>query len=111
MDATEALFLLRRLGLSLEVSNGRLDVSPAELLDDDAVLLIRSHRDAIITELQNDSPAWAWLVNYGTHSTETYHYPERTRHQVLLAYPGAVSVERLPECLWPHDPSRKEGEA
>lgn len=105
MDATEAIYLLRRLGLSLEVNEGRLDVSPAELLCPDSITLIRTFKAAIIAELLDDSPAWAWLVNHGTHSTETYHHPERTRQQVLLAYPGAVSVERLPKCLWPNDPN------
>lgn len=104
MDATEALYLLRRLGLTLEVNNGLLNVSPAELLDADAVRLIRSHRDAIIAELLDDPPAWAWLVNTGTDSTEVYTHPPATRVQVLRAHPGAVSVERLPECYWPHDP-------
>lgn len=108
MDAVEALYLLRRLGLSLEVNSGRLDVSPAELLCPDSIWLIRSHRDAIITELLDDSPAWAWLVRFndGT-AKETYHHPERTRHQVLLAYPGAVSVERLPESMYPHGAAEK----
>jgi hypothetical protein len=107
MDAVEALYLLGRLGLSLEVNDGRLDVSPAELLCPDSTWLIRSHKAALMAEIQNDSPAWAWLVNHGTHSVETYHHPERTRHQVLLAYPGAVSVERLPESMYPHGAAGK----
>lgn len=103
MDAAEALYLLRRLGLSLEVNGGRLDVSPAALLDDDAVWLIRSHRDAIIAELLDDSPAWVWLVRFsdGT-AKEVYRHPPATRAEVLAAYPG-TSIERLPECNWPHD--------
>lgn len=108
MDAIEALYLLRRLGLSLTVNDGRLDVSPAELLDSDTTWLIRKHRDAIITELLDDSPAWAWLVNTGMDSKELYTHPPATRVQVMQAYPRAVSVERLPECMWPIDPNKKE---
>lgn len=109
MDATEALYLLRRLGLSLEVNSGRLDVSPAALLDDDAVWLIRSHRDAIIAELLDDSPAWAWLVRFddGT-GKEVYRHPPATRAEILTAYESAISIERLPECDWPHDSNKTE---
>lgn len=109
MDATEALYLLRRLGLSLEVNGGRLDVSPAALLDDDAVWLIRSHRDALIAELLDDSPAWVWLVRFsdGT-AKEVYRHPPATRAEVQAAYESAISIERLPECDWPHDPTKTE---
>lgn len=104
MEAAEALYLLRRLGLSLEVNDGRLDVSPAELLCPDSIWLIRTHKSEIIAELLDDSPAWAWLVNHGTHSIETYHHPPATCVEVLNAYSDAVSIERLPEFLWPDCP-------
>lgn len=107
MDAVEVVYLLRRLGLSLEVNEGRLDVSPAEQLDDDAVWLIRSHRDAIIAELENDSPAWAWLVRFddGT-GKEIYRHAPATRAEIRTAYASAISIERLPECDWPHHTDR-----
>jgi hypothetical protein len=107
MGATEALYLLRRLGLSLTVNGERLDVSPAELLDDDAIWLIRSHRAALISELQNDLPARVWRVNFADRPPlETHHHPEATCVQVLRKYGGAVSAERVPECDWPHDPNK-----
>ncbi len=106
ITALDAIEMLRILGLSVRTEGGKLFVSPPELIDEDVAWLLRTHKAAIIAELQNDAPAWAWSVNHGTHSTETYHHPERTRHQVLLSYPDAVSVERLPESMWPIDPNK-----
>jgi len=105
MDATEALHLLRQLGLTLTATDGRLIVTPAELLDDDTRCFIRSHRDAIIAELeQADSPRWAWLVRMSDGRTvETYHFPDATASEVMRKYPDALSVAPLPECFWPHD--------
>ena len=103
MKPDEVVYLLRRLGLSLEVDGGRLIVTPANLIDDDTRWLIREHRDAIIAELLNDSPRWAWLVVFNDHTLETYHHPEATRTEVMRKYPDAASVEPLPEYLWPRD--------
>lgn len=109
METTEALFLLRQLGLAFEVNGGRLDVSPAELLDDDVVWLIRKHRDAIIAELLDDSPAWAWAVHFaGRAPMDLYCHPERTRREVMAQHPTATAADRLPECRWPHDPNKGE---
>jgi hypothetical protein len=97
MEATEALYLLRQLGLSLESSNGRLIVSPAELIDDDVRWLIRKHRDAIILELERaGAPRWAWLIRFGGYALETYHNPEASLSEVLQRYPDAISVMPMP---------------
>ena len=102
MQPDEVLYLLRRLGLSLEVDGGRLIVTPTNLIDDDTRWLIRKHRDAIIAELE-DVPRWAWLVSFEGHALETYHHPAATRTEVMRKYPDAVSVEPLPEYLWARD--------
>ncbi len=109
MDATEALHLLRLLGLNLETDNGRLIVTPADLLDDDVRWFIRNHRAGIIDALQKaDDPAWAWLVHLNGRAIETYHHPEKNCAGVARMYPDAARIEPLPECLWPHDPNKQE---
>jgi len=105
MKTDEVVYLLRRLGLSLEVDDGRLIVTPANLIDDDTRWLIRKHRDAIIAELE-DVPRWAWLVRLDGHTIETYHHPESTYAEVMRKYPAALSIVPLPECLWPVDPAK-----
>jgi hypothetical protein len=102
MKPDEVVYLLRRLGLSLEVDGERLIVTPANLIDDDTRWLIRKHRDAIIAELE-DAPRWAWLVSFDGYTLETYHHPDATHAEVQSKYPDAVLIEPLPECLWPHD--------
>lgn len=102
MNTDEAVYLLRRLGLSLDVDDGRLIVTPANLIDDDTRWLIRKHRDAIVIELK-DVPRWAWLVRFNGYALETYHHPDATHADVLRKYPDALSIVPLPECLWPHD--------
>jgi len=106
MKTDEAVYLLRRLGLSLEVDEGRLFVTPANLIDDDTRWLIRKHRDAIIAELE-DVPRWAWLVRFDGYALETYHHPEATHADVMRKYPAALSVVSLPECLWPYDAAKE----
>jgi hypothetical protein len=96
MDATEAMHLLRQLGLNLETSSGRLIVSPAELLDDDVRWLIRKHRDAIILELEKgDVPRWAWLVHFEGHAIETYHHPDASCAEVKRRHPNAIRITPL----------------
>lgn len=109
MKPDEVVYLLRRLGLLLEVDGRRLIVTPADLIDDATRWLIRRHRDAIISELE-DLPRWAWLVRFDGHTLEVYMHPDATHADVVQKYPDAVSVEPLPECLWPHDVA-KEAEA
>jgi hypothetical protein len=106
MKPDEVVYLLRRLGLSLEVRDGRLIVTPANLIDDDVRWLIRKHRDAIIAELE-DVRRWAWLVSFEGHVLETYHHPEVALADVMRKYPDAISVEPLPGCLWPHDVAKE----
>lgn len=106
MRPDEAVYLLRRLGLSLEADGGRLIVTPANLIDDDTRWLIRKHRDAIIAEL-DDVPRWAWMVRFGGYTLETYHHPEVTHADVIRKYPDALSIEPLPESLWPHDEAKE----
>lgn len=92
----EALHLLRQLGLNLVVNDGRLNVSPVELIDDDTRWLIRKHRDAIITELeQDDAPRWAWLACFGAHSLEVYMHPDATHAEMVCKYPSAVCITPL----------------
>ena len=58
MDAIEAIYLLRLLGLSLMVNDKRLDASPAELLDADTRwLTARSHQgfNKMLRWLQRES--------------------------------------------------------
>lgn len=106
MKTDEAVYLLRRLGLSLDVDDGRLIVTPANLIDDDTRWLIRKHRDAIIAELE-DVPRWAWLVRFDGYALETYHHPDAPHADVLRKYPAAQSIVPLPECLWPHDMAKE----
>jgi hypothetical protein len=102
MKPDETVHLLRRRGLSLEVDDGRLIVTPANLIDDDTRWLIRKHRDAIIAELE-DVPRWAWLVCFDGYVLETYYHPDATHADVMWKYPAAISIVPLPECLWPYD--------
>ena len=53
---TEAIEMLRILGLSVRLDGAKLFVSPAALIDDDVSWLIRTHKTEIVRELQNDSP-------------------------------------------------------
>jgi len=109
MKTDELIYRLRLLGLTLEVVGGKLNVSPAALLDDDIRHLLRKHRDAIIAELFDDPPRWAWLVRFGTGSAiETYHHPAATHTEVMRKYPDAVSAEPLPECMWPVGLAKEE---
>lgn len=107
MNPDEALYLLRRLGLSLEVDGGRLIVTPASLIDDDTRWLIRRHRDAIIAEIE-DVSRWAWLVRFEGYALETYHHPDATYADVMRKYPAALSIVPLPESLWPHDQAKEK---
>lgn len=107
MNPDEALYLLRRLGLSLEVDGGRLIITPASLIDDDTRWLIRKHRNAIITELE-DVPRWAWLVRFNGYALETCHHPDATRAEVQSKYPAALSIVPLPKCLWPYDQAKEK---
>ena len=111
ITALEAIEMLRILGLTARVEGEKLFVSPADLIDDDVAWLIRKHRDAIIAELEIDAPAWAWVVRVddGT-AKEIYRHPPATRAVIMESYPDAVSAERLPECDWPHDPTKLETE-
>ena len=106
MEADEAVYLLRLLGLSLEVDAGRLIVAPANLIDDDTRWLIRKHRVAIIAELE-DVPRWAWLVRFDGYALETYHHPDATHSDVARKYPEALSIVPLPECMWPYDVAKE----
>ena len=107
MKPDEAVYLLRQLGLSIEVEGERLIVTPANLIDDDVRWLIRKHRDAIIAELE-DVPRWAWLVRFSDREPlETYHHPKAPYADVMRKYPGALSVEPLPKSLWPHDMAKE----
>jgi len=106
MKPDEAVYLLRRLGLSLEVDDGRLIAFPANLIDDDVRWLIRKHRDAIIAELE-DVPRWAWLVRFDGYALETYHHTDATHADVMLKYPAAISIVPLPECLCPYDAAKE----
>ncbi len=106
MKPDEAVYLLRLLGLSLQVDGERLIVTPANLIDDDVRWLIRKHRDAIIAELA-DVPRLAWLVRFSGYTLETYHHPEAIHADVMRKYPDAESIEPLPECLWPYDMAKE----
>ena len=104
-----AIEMLRILGLSVRTEGGKLFVSPVEMIDEDVAWLLRTHKAAIIGELLNDSPRWAWLVRMPDgRKVETHHHPEATRADVLHKYPDAISAEPLPECMWPVDPNKKE---
>jgi hypothetical protein len=102
MEAVEAIYLLHRLGLSLVVNEGRLDVSPAELLDSDSTWLIRSHKAAIVSELQNDAPRWAWLLHFADREPlEVYCNPDATHAEILERYARAMAAEPIPERVAP----------
>lgn len=101
MKSDEAVYLLRRLGLTLEVDGGRLIVTPAILIDDDTRWLIRKHRNAIIAELEGVS-FWAWLVCMSDHALEVYMHPDATHAEMVRKYPSAIRIVPLPECLWLH---------
>lgn len=112
ITALEAIEMLRILGLTARLDGERLFVSPAELVDDDVRWLVRTHKAeiiaAIIEDLLDDAPAWAWRVRFndGT-GKEVYRHPPATRAEIQAAYESAISIERLPECDWPHDPDRQ----
>jgi hypothetical protein len=109
MKVDEVIYLMRLLGLTLEVNDGRLDVSPVDLVDDDVDWLLRTHKAGIIAELLDDGPRWAWLVRMPDGRTvETYHFPDATAAEVMLKYPAALSIMPLPECLWPHDSAKEQ---
>jgi hypothetical protein len=76
-------------------------VSPAELLDSDSTWLIRSHKAAIVSELQNDAPRWAWLVVFEDRSIEVYCHPDASHAEILKRYPDALAAEPIPERVAP----------
>lgn len=105
MDATEALSMLRRLGLTLTAADGRLVVQPADLLDDDLRWLIRKHRDALVELIQAEPSKcigaeeahFHWRVRFNGFALDTFHHPYATRAELLRKYPDALTVEPLPE--------------
>lgn len=108
MDATEALYLLRQIGLTLTAADGRLVVRPAELLDDELRWLIRKHRDALVELIQAETsepstgPAADeahshWRVKFSDFALDTFHHPYATHAEVLRKYPDALTAEPLPE--------------
>lgn len=105
MDATDALFMLRQIGLTLTAAKGRLVVQPAELLDDDVRWLIRKHRDALIEMIQAEPSKAAdaedahfhWRVRFRDFVLDTFQHPYATRSDVLRKYPDALAAEPLPE--------------
>lgn len=105
MDATEALSMLRQLGLTLTAAEGRLVVRPAELLDDEVRWLIRKHRDALVELVQAEPPKgidaedahFHWRVRFSNFVLDTFHHPYATLAEVLLKYPDALAAEPLPE--------------
>lgn len=104
MDATEALSMLRQIGLTLTAAEGRLVVQPAELLDDEVRCLIRKHRDALIDLIQAEPPnidadeaRFHWRVRFSNFALDTFHHPYATHAEVLRKYPDALTAEPLPE--------------
>lgn len=105
MNATEALSMLRQLGLTLTAAEGRLVVRPAELLDDELRWLIRKHRDALVELIQAepskgieaDEAHFHWRVRFRDFVLDTFHHPYATRADVLRKYPDALTAEPLPE--------------
>ena len=103
MDATEALYMLRQLGLTLTAAEGRLVVQPADHLDDEVRWLIRKHRDALIELIQAEpvqGPEQAhfhWRVRFSNFALDTFHHPYATHAEVLRKYPDAQTAEPLPE--------------
>lgn len=105
MDATEALFMLRQIGLTLTAAEGRLVVRPAELLDDDVRWLIRKHRDALIELIQSEPSKGIdaegahlhWRVRFCDFVLDTFHHPYATHADVRRKYPDALTAEPLPE--------------
>lgn len=109
----DAIEMLRILGLSVRTEGGKLFVSPAELLDDDARWLIRTHKAAIMAELQSekhdhDLALWAWLVVFSGNALEVYCHPVATAEEVKRKYPAAILIKPLPESMHPHDPNKGE---
>jgi hypothetical protein len=51
ITASDALNMLRILGITLALNDGRLAASPAHLIDDDVRWLIRKYRDDILMML------------------------------------------------------------
>lgn len=110
MDATEALSMLRQLGLTLTAAEGRLVVQPADLLDDDVRWLIRKHRDALIERIQAepaelpagidaDTAHFRWRLRFRNFVLTTFHHPPAAHADVLRKYPDALTAEPLPEPL------------
>lgn len=105
MDAIEALYMLRQIGLTLTAAEGRLVVQPADLLDDNVRWLIRKHRDALIDLLQAEPPKvidagdahFHWRVRFSYFVLDTFHHPYATHADVLRKYPDALTAEPLPE--------------
>lgn len=108
MDATEALYMLRQIGLRLTAAEGRLVVQPAELLDDEVRWLIRKYRDALIELIQAEPTEQSksiaaeeahfhWRVRFSNFALDTFHHPYATQAEVLQKYPGALTAEPLPE--------------
>ncbi len=108
MDATEALFMLRQIGLRLTAAEGRLVVQPAELLDDELRWLIRKHRDALVELIQAetaepskrlaaDDTHFHWRVRFRDFALDTFHHPYATHADVMRQYSDALAAEPLPE--------------
>lgn len=104
MDATDALYMLRQIGLTLAAAEGRLVVQPAELLDDEVRWLIRKHRDALVELIQaepadppKDAARFHWRVRFNGFALDTFHHPYATHAEVLRKYPDALAAEPLPE--------------
>lgn len=108
MDATESLYMLRQLSLTLTAAEGRLVVQPAELLDDEVRWLIRKHRDALVKLIQAeptetskgiepDEAHFHWRVRFSNFVLDTFHHPYATHAEVLRKYPDALAAEPLLE--------------
>lgn len=100
MDVNEAIYLLRQLGLTLTVNNGRLDIAPADLLDDDARWLIRRHRDALVEliDAEADMPWRGWLLHFSDSAPlEAHCNPAALHAEILERYPDALAAEPIPE--------------
>lgn len=113
ITAIEAIEMLRILGLSVRLDGTKLFVSPAELIDEDVAWLIRTHKAAIIAELQtekhdHDLALWGWLVVFSGNAFEVYCHPVATAEEVKRKYPAAILVKPLPESMHAHDPNKTE---
>jgi hypothetical protein len=113
ITALDAIEMLRILGLSVRTEGGKLFVSPPELIDDEVAWLVRTHKAAIMAELQtenhdHDLALWAWQVTFSGYALEVYCTPIATAEGVRRKYPAAILIKPLPESMHPHDPNKKE---